>query len=195
MARTRSSNLSATRLWRRAWTWSFRNIVSPFIPLVAKMFGANVITVPAKNHGHDLPAMLAAITPQTRVIFVANPNNPTGTLALARGSHRVRQRSAGARAAGDGRGLHRISGRPGGFASADPPRQEAESVLMRTFSKIFGLAGLRLGYGIGASGIDRRARKNPAAVQHQFHRAGRRAGGAGRRGARAQNAARTMRAG
>src|SRR5271154_3411219 len=50
-------------------------------PLVAKMFGANVITVPAKNHGHDLPAMLKAITPQTRVVFVANPNNPTGTLA------------------------------------------------------------------------------------------------------------------
>src|SRR5580698_2164059 len=50
-------------------------------PIVAKMFGANVITVPAKNHGHDLPAMLCAVTPQTRIIFVANPNNPTGTLA------------------------------------------------------------------------------------------------------------------
>ena len=49
-------------------------------PLVAKMFGANLVTVPAKNHGHDLPAMLRAITPQTRVVFVANPNNPTGTL-------------------------------------------------------------------------------------------------------------------
>ena len=45
------------------------------------LFGANPIIVPAKNYGHDLPAMLAAITPQTKVIFVANPNNPTGTLA------------------------------------------------------------------------------------------------------------------
>ncbi|HXE41553.1 MAG TPA: aminotransferase class I/II-fold pyridoxal phosphate-dependent enzyme, partial [Candidatus Baltobacteraceae bacterium] len=50
-------------------------------PIVAKMMGANVITVPAKNHGHDLPAMLRAITPKTKIIFVANPNNPTGTLA------------------------------------------------------------------------------------------------------------------
>src|SRR5271169_4223517 len=50
-------------------------------PIVAKMFGADVITVPAKNYGHDLPAMLKAVTPNTRVIFVANPNNPTGTLA------------------------------------------------------------------------------------------------------------------
>src|SRR5438874_9468607 len=50
-------------------------------PIITKLFGANLITVPAKNYGHDLPAMLQAVTPQTRVIFVANPNNPTGTLA------------------------------------------------------------------------------------------------------------------
>ena len=52
-------------------------------PIVTKLFGANLITVPAKNYGHDLPAMLKAITPKTRVVFVANPNNPTGTLASA----------------------------------------------------------------------------------------------------------------
>src|SRR5258708_2575879 len=50
-------------------------------PIVAKMFGANLVIVPAKNYGHDLPAMLRAITPRTRIVFVANPNNPTGTLA------------------------------------------------------------------------------------------------------------------
>src|SRR5690606_23645004 len=44
-------------------------------PLVAKIFGAEVITVPAKSYGHDLSAMLSAITSQTRVVFVANPNN------------------------------------------------------------------------------------------------------------------------
>ena len=49
-------------------------------PIVTSLFGAKLITVPAKDHGHDIPAMLRAITPQTRVIFVANPNNPTGTL-------------------------------------------------------------------------------------------------------------------
>src|SRR5688572_18273010 len=50
-------------------------------PIMARMFGANVVSVPAKNLGHDIPAMLRAITPQTKVMFVANPNNPTGTLA------------------------------------------------------------------------------------------------------------------
>src|SRR6185295_6837679 len=50
-------------------------------PIVTHLFGANLVSVPAKNHGHDLAAMLKAVTPATRVVFVANPNNPTGTLA------------------------------------------------------------------------------------------------------------------
>jgi histidinol-phosphate aminotransferase len=48
-------------------------------PLAAQARGARGIEVPAKDFGHDLPAMRAAITPRTRVVFVANPNNPTGT--------------------------------------------------------------------------------------------------------------------
>src|ERR1051325_4945859 len=48
-------------------------------PIVAALFGAKLVTVPAHNYGHDLDAMLAAITPNTRLIFVAKPNNPTGT--------------------------------------------------------------------------------------------------------------------
>src|SRR6266536_6394266 len=50
-------------------------------PIVTHLFGANLILVPAKDYGHDLPAMLRALTPRTKVVFVANPNNPTGTLA------------------------------------------------------------------------------------------------------------------
>src|SRR6266850_7126702 len=48
-------------------------------PLATQARGARSIVVPAKNYGHDLAAMLAAITPETRVVFIANPNNPTGT--------------------------------------------------------------------------------------------------------------------
>src|ERR1035437_6974736 len=50
-------------------------------PIVTALFGAKLVVVPAKNHAHDLDAMLAAITPNTRIVFVANPNNPTGTTA------------------------------------------------------------------------------------------------------------------
>src|SRR5882762_3000837 len=50
-------------------------------PLATQARGARSIVVPAKNYAHDLEAMLAAITPQTRLVFIANPNNPTGTFA------------------------------------------------------------------------------------------------------------------
>src|SRR5471032_284080 len=117
-------------------------------PIVAKMFGANVIVVPAKNHGHDLPAMLKAITPKTRIVFVANPNNPTGTLAsreeviqfvndvpddvlLVMDEAYIEFLDD----AVDLVPLIRLGVRP-------------NLLLMRTFSKIYGLAGLRVGYGI-----------------------------------------------
>jgi histidinol-phosphate aminotransferase len=118
-------------------------------PIVAKMFGANVIVVPAKNHGHDLPAMLKAITPNTRIVFVANPNNPTGTLApreeviqfvndvpddvlLVMDEAYIEFLDD----AVDLVPLIRLGVRK-------------NLILMRTFSKIYGLAGLRIGYGIG----------------------------------------------
>lgn len=118
-------------------------------PIVAKMFGANVITVPAKKYGHDLPEMLRAITPRTRIIFVANPNNPTGTLApreeivpfindvpddvlLVMDEAYIEFLED----AVDLIPLIRLGARK-------------NLLLMRTFSKIYGLAGLRVGYGIG----------------------------------------------
>jgi len=119
-------------------------------PIVAKMFGADVITVPAKDYGHDLPAMLQAITPRTRIVFVANPNNPTGTLApretLIDFVNRVPDNVLLVmdeayieflEDAVDLIPLIRLGARK-------------NLVLMRTFSKIYGLAGLRIGYGIGA---------------------------------------------
>ncbi len=48
-------------------------------PIMAQMLGARAIAVPAKDYGHDLDAMLAAIDEDTSVVFIANPNNPTGT--------------------------------------------------------------------------------------------------------------------
>jgi histidinol-phosphate aminotransferase len=118
-------------------------------PIVTRMFGATLVTVPARELGHDLPAMLRAITPRTRVLFVANPNNPTGTLAPREEVVEL---------------LNAIP--PHVLLVMDEAYIEflddpvdclplirngvmPNLLLMRTFSKILGLAGLRLGYGIG----------------------------------------------
>ena len=118
-------------------------------PIVAHMFGATVVTVPAQDFGHDLSAMAKAITPQTTVVFVANPNNPTGTLASA-----VEVREL-------------VDATPDNvllvmdeayFEFLEEPVDlvpellagRSNLLIMRTFSKIYGLAGLRIGYGIGS---------------------------------------------
>jgi len=118
-------------------------------PLVAKMFGANLVTVPAKNHGHDLPAMLRAITPQTRVVFVANPNNPTGTLVPREEVIAfVNEIPDHVLLVMDEAYLEFLED-PADLASLVRLGVRPNLLLMRTFSKIYGLAGLRLGYGIG----------------------------------------------
>ena len=53
-----------------------------YIPLVTQALGATAVVSPANNFGHDLDSMLSLISNQTKLIFVANPNNPTGTLLV-----------------------------------------------------------------------------------------------------------------
>ena len=118
-------------------------------PIVAKMFGATVITVPAKNYGHDLPAMLKAITPKTRIVFVANPNNPTGTLAHREEVIRfVNEIPDDVLLVMDEAYLEFLAD-PVDFIPLIRLGVRKNLILMRTFSKIYGLAGLRIGYGIG----------------------------------------------
>jgi len=117
-------------------------------PLATQARGARGIEVLAKNYGHDLEAMLAAITPDTRVVFIANPNNPTGTFVpgkeledfLARAPREVAVVLDEA------------------YTEYLPPECRYDSVawlkkfpsfvLTRTFSKVYGLAGLRVGFGL-----------------------------------------------
>jgi len=119
-------------------------------PIVASMMGAKTVVVPAKGYAHDLGAMGRAITPATTVVFVANPNNPTGTLAspeevLAL----VESVPPGVLLVMDEAYIEFLE-RPVDLVARVRDGRAANLLLMRTFSKIHGLAGLRLGYGIGS---------------------------------------------
>lgn len=118
--------------------------------LVAQALNANCIQVPAKQWGHDLDAMLAAINENTKMVFIANPNNPTGTYVSASALKNF---------------LSNIPNQvivvldeayfeyvehedyPDGISLLS---EYDNLVVMRTFSKIYGLAGLRIGYGVSS---------------------------------------------
>ncbi len=116
--------------------------------MVAAMFGATVIAVPMAALTHDLPAMAAAVTPETRLLFVANPNNPTST--------RVTPEAVAAFMAQVP--PHVIVCFDEAYVELLPPAQQPDTlryvrenrlvVILRTFSKTYGLAGLRLGYAV-----------------------------------------------
>jgi len=115
-------------------------------PIMARLFGANLISVPARNYGHDLPAMLQAVTPKTRVMFVANPNNPTGTM-VGQGEldQFVGLVSPSVVIAIDEAYYEFLPNPPDSLKYI---RDHPNIIMLRTFSKIQGLAGLRIGYGL-----------------------------------------------
>jgi len=114
--------------------------------LMATLFGADTIEIPDPGFVHDLDAMAAAITPKTKKVFIANPNNPTGTMvdeeAIDRFMDKVPDHVMVIFDEAYYEFLH------------EPPntlkyvREGRNVVIMRTFSKIQGLAGLRIGYGL-----------------------------------------------
>ena len=99
--------------------------------------------------GHDLDAMARAITPRTRIVFIANPNNPTGTWVPARELQAIHRR--GARACAWWRSTRPTSNTPAGSTCRTVSsgwREFPNLVVLRTFSKAYGLAGVRVGYAL-----------------------------------------------
>ncbi len=117
-------------------------------PLATRARGAIGTEVPAKDHGHDLDAMLAAITPRTRVVFVANPNNPTGTwLPSAAVESFVAAVPRDVLVVLDEAYDDFLE--PGDQSGAvDWVGRYPHLIVSRTFSKAHGLAGLRVGFGV-----------------------------------------------
>ncbi|CAN5191266.1 histidinol-phosphate transaminase [soil metagenome] len=116
--------------------------------IIAKVFGARTIEIPSPEFRQDLVGMANAINENTRTIFIANPNNPTGTMAdeteIDRFMARVPERVV---VVFDEAYYEFVDGPPDTMKFV---REGRNVVVLRTFSKIHGLASARLGYGIAA---------------------------------------------
>jgi histidinol-phosphate aminotransferase len=120
--------------------------------LATQARGAQHIVVPACEFGHDLDGMLEAIAPNTRLVFIANPNNPTGTFlsnaAVTRFLESVQQRHGTSVTVVLDEAYNEYLPASQRVDSIALVKRFANLVVSRSFSKAYGLAGLRVGYGI-----------------------------------------------
>jgi histidinol-phosphate aminotransferase len=118
-------------------------------PIVVQGMGARSVQVPLdREFVHDLPAMLQAMTKRTKLVMVCNPNNPTGTSVGADAfDHFMSQLPEGVVVAVDEAYVD-FARRPDFPDAMVWVRRRPGTIVLRTFSKIFGLAGLRIGYGV-----------------------------------------------
>jgi histidinol-phosphate aminotransferase len=121
----------------------------PVYDIYTHVMRATLVKTPLKDYGLDLEAMARAVTDRTRLIFVCNPNNPTGTIVTAAEVEAFLERVPGHVLVVFDEAYYE-------FVAADEypdtlsyVRQGRENVIvMRTFSKVYGIAGLRLGYAV-----------------------------------------------
>ncbi|MFO1199455.1 MAG: histidinol-phosphate transaminase [Burkholderiaceae bacterium] len=116
--------------------------------LATQETGARAIVVPAKDLGHDLDAMLAAIEPDTRLIFLANPNNPTGTFVPAAQVEAFLAKVPADVVVVLDEAYNEYLAPALRFDSTKWLRRHPNLLISRTFSKAYGLAGLRVGFGL-----------------------------------------------
>ncbi len=118
--------------------------------LVTKLCSARAVVVPMVEHTHDLSAMAAAITDKTKVIFVANPNNPTGTMVTADETMAFMKRVPDDVLVVFDEAYYEYVDRSDYPQTLPYVLKGRNFIITRTFSKIYGLAGLRIGYGIAS---------------------------------------------
>jgi histidinol-phosphate aminotransferase len=118
----------------------------------ARILGAEVIEVPlAKNYSHDLSAMLDRADASTGLVYICNPNNPTGSLTpRAELEHFIGKLPATATVLIDEAYHHFVGATPEYASFLDKPLTDERVLVARTFSKVYGLAGMRVGYAVGS---------------------------------------------
>ena len=119
-------------------------------PIVTQAVGAKAVVVPALNYGHDLDAMLAAVTDKTRIVFIANPNNPTGTLLSQESVERFIAALPDTCICVLDEAYFEFVNSVDAVDSIQWLKKFPNLLITRTFSKAYGLAGLRVGYGLSS---------------------------------------------
>ena len=114
----------------------------------AALVHARAVVVPARDFGHDLDAMAAAITPRTRLVFIANPNNPTGTFLSGEQLLAFLQQVPAAVTVLLDEAYTEYLAPTQRYNSVGWLRRFPNLLVARTFSKAYGLAGLRVGFGM-----------------------------------------------
>ena len=117
-------------------------------PLATQARGAKGIVVPARDFGHDLDTMRTAIAPDTRIVFIANPNNPTGTFVRGVELEAFLERVPGNVLVVLDEAYNEYLPRELRYNSALWLPKHPNLVITRTFSKVYALAGLRVGFGL-----------------------------------------------
>ncbi len=148
-------------------------------PIVTHSAGAELRQVPCRNDGYDLDAISDAIDSETRIVYIANPNNPTGSMIGAKEIDRFLDRLPEKVVVALDEAYFEYADwlareRGVDYSHAlDYVRQERSVLVLRTFSKVYGLAGARVGYGMGpAELIDYLARLKSAFIVNSVGEAG-----------------------
>jgi len=115
--------------------------------------GARLIEVPLCDYVFDLEAIADAVTLETRVIYLANPNNPTGTMFKAKAFEAFLDRVPKTALVVLDEAYFEYVTSAGYSRSVDLVREGRSLLVLRTFSKIYGMAGLRVGYGVGPASL------------------------------------------
>ncbi|GIX06236.1 MAG: histidinol-phosphate aminotransferase [Candidatus Poribacteria bacterium] len=117
--------------------------------LIRAIFGAKATKPPLREYTYDLEALAEAVRPETKIVFIANPNNPTGTYVRRNELERFLDRIPETTLVVLDEAYFEYVTAPDYPNGLEYVRQGRNVLVTRTFSKIYGLAGLRVGYGIG----------------------------------------------
>jgi histidinol-phosphate aminotransferase len=114
----------------------------------AKIMGAECLEIPLVDFTHDLEAMLMAITPRTKMVFICNPNNPTGTIVGAEAIKSFMAKVPDDVLVVFDEAYMEYVDSPDFLSGLKYVKDGRNAIVLRTFSKIYGLAALRVGYGL-----------------------------------------------